>query len=130
MFEKGTIVTISGSDRLRGKPRPAVVVQASEFDFPDTLLVVPLTSRDVDDNFVTPRIIPDGANGLNEPSSAMIQRMGAIHKAAIGNRIGSLSDLDMERIYIAMRFILGMVPGDATAALGIMSRPGGEISRA
>jgi mRNA interferase MazF len=108
MFEKGTILTISGSDGLRGKPRPAVVVQASEFDFPDTLLIVPLTSRDVDDNFITPLIIPDGANGPNEPSRAMVQRMGAIHKANVGNPIGSLSNEDMNRVDAALALILGL----------------------
>ena len=108
MPARGTIVIASAGGGLRGKPRPAIVVQASDFDFVETLIVVPLTSRELDDNAAMPLLIPDGQNGLEEDSRAMLHRIGAIRKSDVGVEVGTLSSNDMARVDAALSLVLGL----------------------
>jgi mRNA interferase MazF len=85
-----------------------IVVQASRIDFPDTLLVVPLTSREVSDNVLTPMLLPDDQNGLQDASRAVVNRVGPIRKSDIGHVAGTLSAADIERIDLALQTVLGL----------------------
>ncbi len=109
MVARGTVLIVSAGGGLAGKPRPAVVVQASQFVFPETLIVVPLTSRKVDDNAAMPVLLPDGSNGLETASKAMIHRIGAIRKSEIGEFIGTLSVEDIARLDASLTLVLGLV---------------------
>ena len=108
MAARGSVLTISAGDRVRGKPRPAVVVQNAGFDFPETLIVVPLSSRGVEANAATPLFQPDDGNKLESPSYAMIQRMGAVEKTDVGEVVGNLADIDMQRLDAALALVLGL----------------------
>jgi mRNA interferase MazF len=108
MIARGSVLTISAGGKVRGKPRPAVAVQAANFEFPETLIIVPLTAREVEANAAIPRFDPDGQNGLESPSYAMIQRMGAVERSDIGDVIGALSDGDLRRLDVALAFVLGL----------------------
>jgi mRNA-degrading endonuclease toxin of MazEF toxin-antitoxin module len=111
MHLRGTVLIVSAGSGLSRKPRPMVVVQASDVDFPETLLVVPLTSRQVSDDFFAPLLLPDDQNGLEIASRAMINRVGPIRKSEIGRIAGSLSAEAMERIDEALQIIMGLGSG-------------------
>ncbi len=105
---RGTIIVSSSIKGLTGKPRPAIVVQEERLDLFETLLIVPLTSLNEASNSINPVMSPDDSNGLEQPSVAMIQRIGPIRKSEIGKVIGSLSDTDMVAVNTAMMLILGL----------------------
>jgi mRNA interferase MazF len=108
MHPRGTVLIVSAGSGLSRKPRPMIVVQASGVDFPDTLLVVPLSSREVPESLYTPLVIPDEHNGLHEASRAMINRVGPIRKSEIGQIVGTLSEMDIARIDEALQTVLGL----------------------
>ena len=108
MIARGTVLTVSMGGGIGGKPRPVVVVQASDIDFAHTLVVVPLTSRDSADLDLRPVLLPDDANGLKEPSSLMTHRIAAVSKSDIGTAVGALSAMDMERVDAALTLVLGL----------------------
>jgi mRNA interferase MazF len=108
MVDRGSVIIVSAGGRLVGKPRPVVVVQASQFDFPETLIVVPLTSVSADENAVTPVLLPDTSNGLAEKSKAMMHRIGAIRKSDVGKNIGMISTEDLAKIDAALMLVLGL----------------------
>jgi mRNA interferase MazF len=103
-----TIIAVFGGV-LGGKPRPAVIVQDDLFDGPVTVLAIPFTSGLKTASFVRPVIEPDDANGLDEPSCPMTDKVFPVRREMIGQVIGMLSDQDMQRIEFAMQAILGMV---------------------
>ena len=108
MIARGTVLIVSTTGGLAGKPRPAIVIQASQYDFPETLIVVPLTSLDVNDDLAMPILLPDDMNGLLEPSCLMTQRIAAVRKNDLGKIIGSMSRNDMERVDAALLLVLGL----------------------
>ncbi len=105
---RGQVVIASPGGRLAGKPRPFVIVQNPRFDFADTLIVVPLTTKEPIDREVRPLIRPDDRNGLKTESCVMTNRVGAIMKPEIDKIIGQLSEEDMTRIDAALNSILGL----------------------
>ena len=111
MFARGTVLIVSVGGGLSGKPRPTVVIQAAQFDFPETVIVVPLTSTDQQDNSALPVLLPDSANGLLEPSALMTHRITAARKSDVGNAIGTMSPDDMARIDAALSLVLGLNAG-------------------
>ena len=108
MVARGTVLIVSVGGGLGGKPRPAIVIQASQFDFPETIIVVPLTTRTAEDNAVMPVLLPDEQNGLVDASKAMTHRISAIRKSDIGRVAGTLSAKDMERVDAALQIVLGI----------------------
>jgi mRNA-degrading endonuclease toxin of MazEF toxin-antitoxin module len=94
-----------------------VVVQDAEFDFAETIIVVPLTSHPTDESPVVPMLLPDDGNGLIEPSRFMAHRIGAIYKTDVGKVVGRLSRSDIERIDVALEMVLGLGRINASGAI-------------
>ena len=108
MFERGTVLTVSLGGGSGHKPRPAIVVQASNLDFPRTLVVVPLTRSESTPPDLKPLFLPDETNGLIEPSTLMIQRINSVRKSDIGKVVGTMSQDDMDRVDAALSLLLGL----------------------
>ena len=108
MIARGATVIVSSGSGVSRKPRPAIVIQAADFDFPETVIVVPLTGQLVDDNMIMPLLTPDPQNGIEGVSRAMIHRMGAVRKSDIGRVIGNLSREDIEKVDMALSLVLGL----------------------
>jgi mRNA-degrading endonuclease toxin of MazEF toxin-antitoxin module len=83
-------------------------VQSSDVEFPETLVIIPLTSREGADITIKPVFHPDESNGLLEPSSLMTHRIMAIRKSDIGRVIGGMSQSEMERVDAALSLVLGL----------------------
>jgi mRNA interferase MazF len=108
MVMRGQVLLASTGGGISGKPRRVVVVQDSRFDFADTLMIVPLTTEDAVDRLIRPMIQPDQQNGLDQPSSAMINRLGAIRKSHVGKNIGMIAAEDLAKIDAALMLVLGL----------------------
>ena len=105
---RGTVITIKPSESAGDKPRPAIVVQSDDFETPDTLIIVPLTSEIANNLLTLPVIMPDDNNGLKEPSRLMTNRMTGAARFQIGRVIGRISERDMERVDAALMLALGL----------------------
>jgi mRNA interferase MazF len=108
MVPRGTVLAVAMGSGSGSKPRPAIVVQAGDLDFPQTLVVVPLTKNDSSELSLRPIFLPDSTNGLLELSSLMTHRIGAVRKSNIGKRIGTMSGEDMQRVDAALSLVLGL----------------------
>ncbi len=108
MYKRGTVLTAALGGGTGRKPRPAIVVQASDIDFPETLVVVPFTRAESAAPNLRPLFFPDEVNGLHESSNLMTNRIVAVRKSDIGKVVGTMSDDDMDRVDAALSLLLGL----------------------
>lgn len=104
---RGEVWTVAASG-YASKPRPAVVVQSDACDRFDSVLMCMVTSREVADEPLRVPIAPSAGNGLAVRSWVMADKVGAIPKRKLGERIGALSADDMAAVEAALRASLGL----------------------
>jgi mRNA interferase MazF len=93
-----------------GNPRPALVIQADEFQSLDSVTVLRLSSdlRDWPSLRVTMEPNPD--NGLRKRSQVMIDKATVVHRKRIGQRIGRADPVTMRAVDRALAGFLGLAP--------------------
>jgi mRNA interferase MazF len=107
-MRRGDVVTVAAAGDY-GKPRPAVIVQSDAF--PPTrpsVIVCQMTSELVDVEFVRLKIDPSVENGLRVQSQIMVDKPATVHRNRIGSRIGRLSDGDLNRLNVALTWVMGL----------------------
>ena len=67
---RGDLVTIAITGDF-GKPRPALVIQANQFDEHTTVTVLLISSTLVDAPLLRVSVLPDASNGLQKKSQVM-----------------------------------------------------------
>jgi mRNA interferase MazF len=107
---RGDLVTVAAKGPYTGKPRPAVVIQASEtLPYRDSVTVCLLTSALIDAPLFRVRIAPGVANGLSQTSDVMADKIITVPKDLLGARpMGRLSAADMRRVDAAVRLWLAL----------------------
>jgi mRNA interferase MazF len=106
---RGSVIVQSGSGDFDGKPRPAVVVQASKFiQAASTLTICPLTSAVIDGLTLRITISPSPSNGLQQVSQVQLDRITTVRAAKVGAVIGHLSDQQMAQIDDGLRLWLAL----------------------
>lgn len=94
---------------LASKPRPSVILHATEFIVPDRpVLVCPLTSELSDAPLIRIDIEPSKTNGLQFHSQAMIDRFSAALPQHIGQKVGHLEAEVLARIEFALINVLSL----------------------
>jgi mRNA interferase MazF len=92
-----------------GKPRPALIVQSDLFNGTHaSLLVCLLTSDRIDAPLFRLDLAPTPANGLREPSQIMVDKLLALPRERLRERIGTADDQTMLAVNQAMALILGL----------------------
>ena len=92
-----------------GKPRPAIVVQTDAF--PEThasVVVCQMTSEIVEAPDFRILIEPTARNGLRARSHIMADKPVTIRRERVGQLVGHLDDADMERVNVALAFVMGL----------------------
>lgn len=107
-MRRGDVVIVAAGGGFGGKPRPALVIQADEFDTPDTVLVALFTSELTDAEAVRPRFEPTAANGLRDPSDLMVDIVVTARRKKIGGVVGRLAGEEMLRADRALLALLGL----------------------
>lgn len=107
-MKRGDVVTVAAGTGYAGKPRPAVIIQSDTFDTVFSLIVCPLTSNPFEIPSVRITIEPSSANGLRKRSWTMIDKMGAVRRDKLGNRVGQLAAADMAELDGALLAFLGL----------------------
>lgn len=92
-----------------GKPRPAVIVQSDLFNTTHaSLLVCLLTTELVDAPLFRLPLAPTSANGLQEASQIMVDKLLALPRDRIRKRIGAADDETLLSLNRALALMLGL----------------------
>ena len=97
----------SGGDVLRG-PHPAVVIQAERMQRSSTVIVVPMTSSSRSAVEAPPYLVAIGAaeSGLGRDGFAKCDQLATLPVIVLGARAGRLSPAALDRVDVALRFVL------------------------
>jgi mRNA interferase MazF len=105
--KRGDFVTIALQGDF-GKPRPALVVQADQFEALATVTVLPVTSSLVDAPLMRIPVMPDAHNRLSKPSQVMADKAVTIKRDKVGPAFGAASDDLMLAVSRALTVFLGI----------------------
>ena len=106
-IKRGDIVLMVAPRDL-GRPRPGVVVQASELNGEFSTILICPTTTDIQDNFpLRPLIDPSPENGLCQQSQVMTDKMAAIRREQIRSLIGRIDAGTAEQLDRSLLVILG-----------------------
>lgn len=92
-----------------GKPRPAVIVQSNLFNkIHDSLTVCPFSTHLYEAPLFRLLLSPNKQNGLKEASQIMIDQMVSLKRSKIRQKIGVLTNDQMNKLDEAMTLWLGL----------------------
>jgi mRNA interferase MazF len=106
--KRGDFVTIAMQGDF-GKPRPALVIQADQFEVLTTVTVLPITSTLIDAPLMRITVKPDAHNGLSKPSQVMADKAVTVKRDKVGPTFGAASDELMVTVSRALTVFLGIV---------------------
>ena len=106
-MKRGDFVTIAMQGDF-GKPRPALVVQAEQFDALATVTVLPVTSTLLDTPLMRITVEADAHNGLSKPSQVMADKLVTVKRDKVGPTFGTASDELMLTVSRALTVFLGI----------------------
>lgn len=98
-MRRGDFVTIAMQGDF-GKPRPALMIQADQFDEHATATVLPVTSVLVAAPLLRITVQPNAENGLQRPSQVMVDKAMTVKRDTVGPAFGRIDAdalLDVER---------------------------------
>lgn len=104
---RGDFVTIAMQGDF-GKPRPALVIQADQFDRHTTVTVLPVTSSLVAAPLLRITIEPGAGNGLQVPSQVMVDKSMTVKRDKVGQPFGRIDANSMIEIERCLAVFLGI----------------------
>jgi mRNA interferase MazF len=105
---RGELWTAAGGKHYAGKPRPVLIVQDGRFDATSSITVCPLTSDPTEIPLLRVPLDPDDSNGLDAPSSIMLDKVTTMPRSKLGERIGKVSNTDMLALSRGLVVFLGL----------------------
>jgi mRNA interferase MazF len=106
-MRRGDLATIAMPGDF-GKPRPALIVQADQFEDTGTVTVLLLSGTLVDAPLIRPTVRPTLENGLRKPSQVMIDKAMSVKRDKIGPTFGRLDDETMLSVTRSLAVFLGI----------------------
>lgn len=107
-MRRGDVVTVAVSGDY-GKPRPAVVVQSNALpESHASVVICQITSAISSASNFRITIEPTNGNGLRTISQVMADKPVAILRERAGRVIGHLDADDLDRVDVALAFVLGL----------------------
>ena len=107
-MRRGEIWTVAGGAAYVGKPRPAVIIQDDAFDANDSIVVCPLTTDPTPAPAFRIPVQPTDTNGLRTPSRLMIDKLAAVPRARLRQRVGTLETTELRHLGRALVVFLGL----------------------
>ncbi len=93
-----------------GKPRPVLIVQTNLLnETHPSVLVCPITSHLTSAQFLRMSLAPTQMNGLLKHSEIMIDKVSAIARTRLTQKIGTLDPHEMEQVERILKFLFQMV---------------------
>lgn len=106
-MRRGDIVTVAVSGDF-GKPRPALVVQADQFEQTGTVTVLLMSSMLVDAPLIRLTVKPSQRNGLLKPSQVQIDKTMTVKREKVGASVGRLDEETMLAVTRSLALFLGV----------------------
>lgn len=91
-----------------GRPRPVVVVQDDRFDATASVVVCPFTTNPTEAPLFRPAVEPSPANGLHETSRLMVDKLTAVPREQVRDRVGTLAPEHLLALERSIIVFLGM----------------------
>ena len=91
-----------------GKPRPVVIVQSNRFEELGSITVCGFTTDPTEAPLFRIQILPTPSNGLDQPSSIMVDKITAIRRGSLDRHIGQLEDGEIIRLNRSIAVFLGL----------------------
>ena len=107
-MRRGEIWSVAARGAYTGKPRPAVIVQDDRFDATASVTICALTTDPIEAPLFRLQVEPDQLNGLDRPSSLMVDKLTTVPRTSVGQRFGRLGDDDLVRLDRAIVVFLGL----------------------
>jgi mRNA interferase MazF len=104
---RGDLVTIAVQGDF-GKPRPALVVQANQFNEHSSVTVLPVTSTLFAAPLLRVTIQPSAENGLQKPSQVMVDKALTIKRDKVGPAFGHIDAKLMIEVERCLAVFLGI----------------------
>lgn len=104
---RGDFITIAMPGDF-GKPRPALVIQANQFDEHTSVTVLPVTGTLVAAPLLRVTVQPDAGNGLRKPSQVMVDKAMTIRRDKIGPAFGHIDANTLVEIERCLAVFLGI----------------------
>jgi mRNA interferase MazF len=105
-YQRGDVVVCALAGDF-GKPRPAVVVQSDLFNQTHASVVLcPISSEATGLTLFRVPIPASQASGLREDSEVMVDKIGAVRRERVRQRIGALTRAQMSLMDRALRLWL------------------------
>lgn len=105
---RGDFVTIAMQGDF-GKPRPALVIQADQFNEHATVTVLPVTSSLVAAPLLRVTVQPSAENGLQKPSQVMVDKSMTVKRDKLGQTFGRIDVNVMVEVERCLAVFLGIV---------------------
>jgi mRNA interferase MazF len=97
-----------------GKPRPVLIVQDDRFDATASVTVCPFTTSPVDAPLIRIPLDPTDTNGLDRPSSLMVDKITTMPRSGLGERLGRLRDDELVQLNRSLMVFLGLASATQT----------------
>jgi len=107
IVKRGDLVTVAVSGDY-GKPRPALIIQADDFDSIPSITIAPLTSDIYDAPLIRISVQPSAGSGLRRLSQVMVDKITTIPRSKLGERIGSLDSRTLRAVNHAITGFLDL----------------------
>ncbi len=106
-MRRGELVTVAMPGDF-GKPRPALVIQANQFEHTGTVTVLLVSGTLVDAPLIRLTVQPTPANGLHKPSQVMVDKAMSVKRDRLGPAFGRLDDEAMLSVTRTLAVFLGI----------------------
>lgn len=107
-MRRGEVWTAAAGAGYVGKPRPVVIIEDDRFDATDSVTICAFTTDPTPAPLFRILVEPDGANGLREPCSLMVDKITTVPRGKLGERVGRLRDDQMVALGRAALVFLGL----------------------
>jgi mRNA interferase MazF len=105
---RGEIYTAAARGAYSGKPRPVLIVQDDRFDATASVTVCPLTTSPVEAPLIRIPVEPTDTNGLDRPSSLMVDKITTMPRSGLGERLGRVRDDELVQLNRSLMVFLGL----------------------
>lgn len=85
-----------------------LIVQDDRFDATASVTVCPFTTKQADAPLIRIRIEPSDGNGLDLPSSLMVDKITTVPRSGLGERLGRLRDDELVQLNRSLMVFLGL----------------------
>jgi mRNA interferase MazF len=106
-MKRGDFVTIAMQGDF-GKPRPALIIQADQYNELATVTVLPVTSTLVAAPLFRITVQPSVENGLQKPSQVMVDKAMTVKHDKIGQAFGHIDANELVEVERCLAVFLGI----------------------